>query len=81
MSIAPRHLAAYAAVNGTARSERDELIETYKAQARILEGQRSWISEMAQQVGIQEQRIRCYELIEQLTRKIQALQDRIAHLQ
>jgi hypothetical protein len=60
--------------------EDEQQLERYKVQAKMLEDQRSWLSEMAQQTSVEEQRKRCYELVEKLTRKIEGLQQRISCL-
>ena len=56
-------------------------LESYKAQAKALETQREWFSELAQKTSVEEQRKRCYELAEKLADKIAALKQRIACLQ
>ena len=58
-----------------------QLVEKYKAQAELLESQRSWFTELAQQTSVDEQRKRCSELAQKLAEKIAALQQRIACLQ
>ena len=56
-------------------------IEACTAQLKMLEEQRAWMSAMAQEVGVEEQKKRCSELASRLADKVQKLRARIADLQ